>query len=389
MAITFVAHNTPEPALYGAMASILAESRQVQLAHIPVVWDLQRYPDACQFVTSNGALVTSGLLWYERLSGSSTGEVRVLDDLLARHGSEDWVIPLGPSQLQMFTRLARKVKGYAVDYELITVERAHQGFHFSHGAMGGFASHWWRDRYGRWMKGDATRPLLYPGRPLVIAFLGSHLEQTNTYPATLAALGDVSDLLNVSLDVRFIRPEQCNEASLENVDAILLPGSYVPHTLKGQCIAALYGLEHGIPTLALGQGLQAMIAAIAQHHAVSSRNPYLELFLQQEQSFVPQQQRQALGDRVINVMPDSLLASILGSEAMLRHQGALLLPEFVQQQFEANGGMISACDSISGTAAAVELPSHPFFVGVQGRPELLSRLLAAHPLFTAFIKATH
>lgn len=35
----------------------------------------------------------------------------------------------------------------------------------------------------------------------------------------------------------------------------------------------------------------------------------------------------------------------------------------------------------------VELPSHPWFVGVQFHPELKSKPFAPHPLFTSFVRA--
>ena len=35
----------------------------------------------------------------------------------------------------------------------------------------------------------------------------------------------------------------------------------------------------------------------------------------------------------------------------------------------------------------IELPGHPWFVGVQFHPELKSRPMAPHPLFAAFIRA--
>ena len=36
----------------------------------------------------------------------------------------------------------------------------------------------------------------------------------------------------------------------------------------------------------------------------------------------------------------------------------------------------------------IELPDHPWFLGCQFHPELLSKPIAAHPLFAAFIKAS-
>ncbi|MGL6017305.1 MAG: glutamine amidotransferase-related protein, partial [Gibbsiella quercinecans] len=71
MSLIFVAHNTPAPALYGAMAAILSNALRLPMAHLPAAWNLAHYADACQHVTAGGTLVTSGLVWYERLTGQT------------------------------------------------------------------------------------------------------------------------------------------------------------------------------------------------------------------------------------------------------------------------------------------------------------------------------
>jgi CTP synthase len=42
---------------------------------------------------------------------------------------------------------------------------------------------------------------------------------------------------------------------------------------------------------------------------------------------------------------------------------------------------------VDGRVESFEVPSHPFFVGVQYHPELLSRPETPHPLYMALVRA--
>ena len=55
--------------------------------------------------------------------------------------------------------------------------------------------------------------------------------------------------------------------------------------------------------------------------------------------------------------------------------------------FEAAGMIATGKNPESGLVEIVELPSHPWFVGVQFHPELKSTVESPHPLFVSFIKA--
>jgi CTP synthase len=49
--------------------------------------------------------------------------------------------------------------------------------------------------------------------------------------------------------------------------------------------------------------------------------------------------------------------------------------------------VISGVNQESGLVEIIELPSHPYFIGVQFHPELKSTVMAPHPLFVNFVKA--
>jgi CTP synthase len=59
----------------------------------------------------------------------------------------------------------------------------------------------------------------------------------------------------------------------------------------------------------------------------------------------------------------------------------------ILKQFESNGMIASGTNPDSGLVEIMEIPSHPFFIGVQYHPELKSSVEKPAPLFVSFIAA--
>ncbi|AVF34007.1 glutamine amidotransferase-related protein [Rahnella sikkimica] len=394
MAFIFVAHDSPEPSLYGAMAAILAAQKNLPLAHLPVSWDVARYPDACQHVIGEGQLMTSGLLWTERLNPQSAGKVMELDQLLETYGTQDVIIPLGPMQIVQFPQIARRVRESTFDYELINVERSNQGYAFSrHGMEDESLGCWWRDHYGRWISKN-TPP--QTRTPLRIALVGAQSDQCSVYPATLAALGDAADALMLSLDIVYAAPmalEDHLHEVMESVDGILLPGGAAMCNVSGQISAAHYALNRNIPILGLCLGMQTMTTAIVQKMVGSSKANLAEADPDAAiKTFVPLSNTPAfpvhrLGNHTMLTQPDSKLREILGETFTVRYNHRFHLEPALKVGLEAYGLRISGTDITGQIADGIEFPRHPFYLGVQGHPELSSLRIKPHPLLTAFLKA--
>ena len=84
------------PANYGALAAVLANVRHATLMHVKAVWDDQVFADAAQHVTADGQLVSSGLVWAERLGVRAVTSPVTASELLDRAAHEDVVVPLHP-----------------------------------------------------------------------------------------------------------------------------------------------------------------------------------------------------------------------------------------------------------------------------------------------------
>jgi CTP synthase len=57
------------------------------------------------------------------------------------------------------------------------------------------------------------------------------------------------------------------------------------------------------------------------------------------------------------------------------------------KQYQEAGMITSGINPDSNLVEIIELPNHPYFIGVQFHPELKSTVMTPHPLFVNFVKA--
>jgi CTP synthase len=86
--------------------------------------------------------------------------------------------------------------------------------------------------------------------------------------------------------------------------------------------------------------------------------------------------------------PGSRVAEIYGTQKISeRHRHRFEVNIGYREQLEASGLVFSGLSPDGLLPEIVEIPTHPWFVGVQFHPELKSKPLDPHPLFASFIKA--
>ncbi|KAF0239687.1 MAG: CTP synthase, partial [bacterium] len=95
-----------------------------------------------------------------------------------------------------------------------------------------------------------------------------------------------------------------------------------------------------------------------------------------------------LGSYECELKPGSLAAKVYQSETISeRHRHRYEFNTEYEKVLAEKGLIISGRSPDGKFVEMVELPDHPWFLGCQFHPELRSRPLAPHPLFTSFIKA--
>jgi CTP synthase len=95
-----------------------------------------------------------------------------------------------------------------------------------------------------------------------------------------------------------------------------------------------------------------------------------------------------LGSYPCKITEGSLAYKIYGAtDINERHRHRYEFNNDYLQQYQEKGMVMSGVNPASGLVEIVELPNHPFFIGVQYHPELKSTVEAPAPLFVHFIAA--
>src|SRR3989344_5466265 len=194
------------------------------------------------------------------------------------------------------------------------------------------------------------------------------------------------------------KPQAVKE--LQNYDGIIVPGGFGKRGVEGKIRAIEFCRKNKIPFLGLCYGLQLAVIEFARTVCglkgantteVNSETPYPIIDVMSEQSANIKEKKMG-GTMRLGAYPCELAAGTISRKAY----GKTLISERHRHRYEVNNEYRPLLESKGLTIAGVnpdrnlveiiELKNHPFFVGVQFHPEFLSRPLAPHPLFMAFIK---
>ncbi len=224
---------------------------------------------------------------------------------------------------------------------------------------------------------------------LQIALVGDYNPTVTAHIAIPKALGLTSQFLTVKLEHHWLGTETITDTNrLEPFNAIwCVPASPYKNT-EGALTAIRYARENQIPFLGTCGGYQHALLEFAHNvlnykeadHAETNPDAIMPLVAPLSCALVE------TADSV-TLKAGSRLAEIYGENKVTEMYRCRygLNPEYVSL-FENSGLVISAVDE-NDEPRAMELTTHPFFIGVGFQPERSSLKGEVHPLITAFVKA--
>ncbi|MFS3134454.1 CTP synthase [Gluconacetobacter sacchari] len=261
----------------------------------------------------------------------------------------------------------------------------------------------------RWHRAlDAIR---HPEGEVRIAVVGKYTALLDAYKSLIEALlhGGIANRVRVRLDwveaETFEKSEDALEA-LHNVHAILVPGGFGERGAEGKIQAVRFAREHDIPFLGICFGMQMAVIECARNLAglpdASSTEfgptgePLVGLMTEWARNNELLRRREGgdlggtmrLGAYPAKLAEGSRVAGIYGrTDIRERHRHRYEVNVHYREQLEKTGMRFSGMSPDDILPEVVEYPEHPWFIGVQYHPELLSKPFDPHPLFSGFVGA--
>ncbi len=249
-----------------------------------------------------------------------------------------------------------------------------------------------------------------PQHEITIGMVGKYVELTESYKSLIEALRHAGIHTETRVNIEYIDSEDLETAgvdSLKHFDAILVPGGFGARGTEGKIAAIRYARENKVPYLGICLGMQLAVIEYARHVAGMSDANSTELNSETEHPVVALitewSDREGrvetrsndsdlggtmrLGSQRCPVHAGTLAARIYGDEVNERHRHRYEVNNHYVPQLEKAGLVISARTPTENLPEIMELPDHPWFVGVQFHPEFTSTPRDGHPLFKAFVEA--
>jgi CTP synthase len=244
--------------------------------------------------------------------------------------------------------------------------------------------------------------LKYPKAKVSIGLIGKYIELQDAYKSILEAFvhaGAVNEckVEVVNIHSEFITPDNVDE-KLAPLDGLLVAPGFGLRGIEGKITAVRYAREQGLPFFGICLGMQ--MAAIefsrnvlglkgAHSTEMDPNTPYPVIDLMEGQKEITEKGgTMRLGAYDCDTAPGSLVRSIYQHARISeRHRHRWEFNNVYLSDMEQAGMLASGRNPETGLVEVIELPKHPFFIGVQFHPELKSTVENPHPLFVHFIAA--
>lgn len=237
---------------------------------------------------------------------------------------------------------------------------------------------------------------------VTISLVGKYVSLHDAYISIVESLkhGGIENHSNVNInwvDSEEVTPETADKL-LKDSDGILVPGGFGDRGIEGKIIAANYARTHNIPYFGICLGMQIAVIEYARNvlgyaDANSSeinpetQHPVIDLMPEQK-DVEDLGGTMRLGLYPCKITPDTLAQQVYGSDLIYeRHRHRYEFNNHYRSQMQENGLVICGQSPDDKLVEMVEVPAHPWYMGVQFHPEFKSRPNHAHPLFASFIKA--
>ena len=234
-----------------------------------------------------------------------------------------------------------------------------------------------------------------------IAVVGKYTALADAYKSIAEALvhGGIANDLGVEID--WVSSEELEDRGprfLDGYGGVLIPGGFGVRGTDGMVDAVRFVRESGLPFLGICLGLQCAIIEFARNvcgleeshsHEFNreTTDPVISL-MDAQYNVTEMGGTMRLGAYPCRLQEGSFAREVYdATEISERHRHRYEVNNEYREDLAQNGMQFSGLSPDGGLVEIVEFSDHPFFIATQFHPELRSRPMSPHPLFTTFVAA--
>ena len=241
-----------------------------------------------------------------------------------------------------------------------------------------------------------------PERTTEIALIGKYVELKDSYISIAESLIHAGAENKTRVNIHWIHSSEMEGENIKNqlskMDGIIVAPGFGSRAVEGKISAVKFARENQVPFLGICLGMQCAVIEFARNvigfkeaHSteINSDTSYPVISMMEEQKELKNLGgTMRLGAYDCHVEKDSLLHKIYENDVISeRHRHRYEFNNKYMKDFEENGVVFSGKNKANNLMETIEIPDHPWFIGVQYHPEYKSRVVNPHPLFSSFVKA--
>ncbi|MEZ4811425.1 MAG: CTP synthase [Allomuricauda sp.] len=241
-----------------------------------------------------------------------------------------------------------------------------------------------------------------PKHKVTIGLIGKYVELQDSYKSILESFIHAGAANEVEVAVRSIHSEHLSanniDKKLMGLDGLLVAPGFGERGIEGKIMAVRYARENDMPFLGICLGMQMAVIEFARNvlgmegansTEMDKNTPYPVISLMEEQKSIKDMGgTMRLGAWDCHLTEGSLVHEVYGATDIAeRHRHRFEFNNEYKRQMEEAGLVPTGFNPKTGLVEVIEIPSHPWFIGVQYHPEYRSTVANPHPLFVGFVKA--
>lgn len=243
-----------------------------------------------------------------------------------------------------------------------------------------------------------------PKFEITVGLIGKYVELKDSYKSIAEAFIHAGVANEIKVNVKWIPSETMDvdhiEELFQGLDGILVAPGFGERGIEGKINAVKYARENKIPFLGICLGMQCAVIEFgrnilgldgAHSFEMNPETAYPVIDLMESQKDVSTKGgTMRLGAYPCKIEKGTLAHKIYGKSLIQeRHRHRYEFNNAYLKQYQEAGMVTSGINPDSNLVEIIELPNHPFFVGVQFHPEYKSTVESPSPLFVQFIKAVY